>query len=405
MMKYLTAIYMRISKADKNTLETNSIVNQRRIIESYIKDKNEIKVIMEIKDDGFSGMNFNRPGFNKMIREIEKNNINCVIVKDLSRFGRNYLEVGKYIERIFPLLGVRFISVMDGYDSINHDELMDLMLPFKNLINDMYTRDISIKIKSSLKSKKERGEYLGAFPPYGYKKVNSKLVIDENTAGIVKNICHMALAGFSSSFIAEYLNEIGTLSPLEYKKTTDNRYFTAFSKDKKAVWNPTAIKLILERETNENILNYNLILEKEERERLVSKLKNDVRCPCKKPCTYIFSGMVYCGKCGGNMVRKSMKKGDREYAYYVCKDCKIKGLGKNNGISEKKLENEINLEINQHKKVKLNFDYINLRGEYQDWDLQNLINERLKVIMCLERIIVGRDEKIEVLWFDDRKDV
>ena len=137
MMKYLTAIYMRISKADKNTLETNSIVNQRRIIESYIKDKNEIKVIMEIKDDGFSGMNFNRPGFNKMIREIEKNNINCVIVKDLSRFGRNYLEVGKYIERIFPLLGVRFISVMDGYNSINHDELMDLMLPFKNLINDI----------------------------------------------------------------------------------------------------------------------------------------------------------------------------------------------------------------------------------------------------------------------------
>lgn len=166
---YYAAPYYRISMDDGDLAvsgkgESNSISNQRSLIEDYVKDKQDIILCGERIDDGFSGVNFERPAFKAMIEDIKAGRINCVIVKDLSRFGRNYIEVGRYVQKIFPYLGVRFIAINDHYDSIDTDDMEDsIMLPFKNLINDSYSRDLSIKVRSQFEIKRKRGEFIGSF--------------------------------------------------------------------------------------------------------------------------------------------------------------------------------------------------------------------------------------------------
>ena len=156
---YYAAIYLRLSKEDGDfsqgeKKESNSIANQRKLIEDYLKRHPEIIRVQEFCDDGFTGANFDRPDFQKMIEQVKKKKINCIIVKDLSRFGRDYIESGKYIEKIFPALGIRFIAINDNYDSaMNQQAGNEIILPFKNLINDSYSRDISIKVRSTWTSR------------------------------------------------------------------------------------------------------------------------------------------------------------------------------------------------------------------------------------------------------------
>lgn len=194
---YHAAIYVRLSKEDGDVAtagkrESNSISNQKDLIKNFLKDKKDIVVVSERVDDGYSGSNFERPAFQMMLEDIKKGIVDCVVVKDLSRFGREYIDAGKYIERLFPALGVRFIAVNDHYDSLEGKSQADeIVIPFKNLINDAYCRDISIKIRSHLEVKRKNGEYIGAFTPYGYQKDSdnkNKLVIDAYAAGIVKEI-------------------------------------------------------------------------------------------------------------------------------------------------------------------------------------------------------------------------
>ena len=152
---YNAAVYLRLSKEDGDVTEgsktvSNSIVNQEELVRDYLKSQADIRVYSVYKDDGYSGVNFDRPMFQKMLEDIKSGVVNCVIVKDLSRFGRNYIESGRYIEKIFPMLGVRFIAVNDHYDSLSEDTGADMIIPFKNLINDAYCRDISIKVRSHL---------------------------------------------------------------------------------------------------------------------------------------------------------------------------------------------------------------------------------------------------------------
>lgn len=191
---YQTGLYLRLSKEDGDVAEgsklvSNSISNQKALIMDFLKSHPEIKVYSEYVDDGYSGVNFERPNFQRMLEDIRSGKINCVIVKDLSRFGRNYIEAGRYIEKIFPMLGVRFIAITDGYDSLESENNYgsDMVIPFKNLINDAYCRDISVKIRSHLEMKRKRGEYIGAFAVYGYlKDENNKnqLIADEYASGV-----------------------------------------------------------------------------------------------------------------------------------------------------------------------------------------------------------------------------
>ena len=193
---YRTAIYCRLSREDGDKVESNlsredgdkvesnSIASQRAICEDYIARHDDLEIVCEpFVDDGYSGVSFNRPNFKKLEDAIRKGAIDCIVVKDLSRFSRNYIDGGRYLEKIFPQLGIRFIAVNDAYDSLTGDPQSDsFVIPFKNLINDSYCKDISMKIRSSLEVKQKNGEFVGAFAPYGYKKSpenKNQLVVDK----------------------------------------------------------------------------------------------------------------------------------------------------------------------------------------------------------------------------------
>ena len=156
-------------------------------------------------DDGFAGSNFQRPGFQAMMELVRAKKINCIVVKDLSRFGRDHLEAGEYIERLFPFLGVRFIAINDNYDSLHpHAESDEIIVPFKNLINEAYCRDTSIKIRSQLEIKRQRGDFIGSFAVFGYQKDPSdhhKLLIDDFAADVVRDIFNWKLDGDRKSVV------------------------------------------------------------------------------------------------------------------------------------------------------------------------------------------------------------
>ena len=174
---FKVAIYLRLSKDDgdlsvseNGKAESNSIHNQRELLHNFLKQHPELELYDEYKDDGWTGTNFDRPGFNRMLEDIRQGKVTCVVVKDLSRFGRDYIDCGKYIEKIFPQLGVRFISVNDNYDTFAMSSSDNIVVPFKNLINDSYSRDISIKVRTNLEVKRRQGEFIGNFAVYGYMK-------------------------------------------------------------------------------------------------------------------------------------------------------------------------------------------------------------------------------------------
>ena len=165
--RYRTALYLRLSREDGDKTEGDSIANQRTLLEAYAADHPELCIVDEFVDDGYSGSNFERPAFQRLFQELEQGTVNCILVKDLSRFGRNYIEVGRYLERIFPVMRVRLIAVTDNYDSQSAWKTSDsIMVPMRNLLNDAYCRDISVKIKSQLAVKRKRGDFVGSFAAY-----------------------------------------------------------------------------------------------------------------------------------------------------------------------------------------------------------------------------------------------
>lgn len=217
---YIAGLYLRLSK-DDGAGESSSISTQRNILLSYAKDNN-FRIYDEYVDDGWSGTNFERPEFKRMIKDIESGHINLVLTKDLSRLGRDYITAGQYTEIYFPSKGVRYIAINDGYDS---DSQYTDIVPFKNVLNEMYARDTSRKIRSAFISKMEQGSYIGNFAPYGYKKDESNknhLVIDEEAAPIVSKIFKMAANGVRLVEIASYLNDNDILSPIMYRCRNNN---------------------------------------------------------------------------------------------------------------------------------------------------------------------------------------
>ena len=349
---YHAAIYVRLSKEDGDVAtagkrESNSISNQKNLIKNFLKDKKDIVVVSERVDDGYSGSNFERPAFQMMLEDIKKGIVDCVVVKDLSRFGREYIDAGKYIERLFPALGVRFIAVNDHYDSLEGKSQADeIVIPFKNLINDAYCRDISIKIRSHLEVKRKNGEYIGAFTPYGYQKDSdnkNKLVIDVYAADIVKEIYRMKLSGMSQTAIANALNKQGVLSPMEYKHSLGIRIQDNFKTHEQAEWSAMSVKRILENEVYTGTLvqgkrttpnhkvkklmkkpetdwvriekNHEAIVSEREFALVQRLLGIDTRTSPNEEKVYPLSGLVVCGDCGAMMIKRDVPAGGKVYAY------------------------------------------------------------------------------------------
>ena len=357
---FLAAMYLRLSRDDSDIgnvtdrngiikLESNSIGSQRELIRAYIHKQQEIELYDVYVDDGYSGSNFDRPEFKRMMRDIEAGRVNCVIVKDLSRFGRDYIEVGRYIQKIFPALSVRFIALTDYYDSYSADiGESNIVLPVKNFINDSYCRDISTKVKSQFEVKRKKGECVAPFVVYGYKKDDkdkNHLVVDKYAAENVKKIFKWKMEGMAISAIADKLNDLGILSPREYKKTQGN-YRGGFSGNATSIWSSATVKRIL---TNEVYIGH-LIQGKTEKvnykvkksvekpreewikventhEGIVSPdtfyivnnlLKTDSRVSPTIEKNSFFSGLLVCGDCKEQMIRRMNRYKDREKIYYIC---------------------------------------------------------------------------------------
>lgn len=250
MKLYKACLYLRLSDEDKRNIEDNSIGNQKKICLEHLKKLPEIEVIASYIDNGASGTNFSRSGFKQMLQDLTKGEINCVVVKDLSRLGRNYLETSEYLEKIFPEAGIRFIAVNNGYDSIRKlNGKQEIVIPFSNIVNDMYAKDVSRKIRSSIETLMKSGEFLppSGSIPYGYLRdeKNNTYIIDEETAPIVQEIFKMKLQGVSDGEIIRTLNRKQIPSPGKIRYL---RGMTKAEKYKDAVWIGSTLRKLLSNE-------------------------------------------------------------------------------------------------------------------------------------------------------------
>ena len=365
---YNACIYARLSRDDGDKLESDSIINQKALIRDFLSKHPEIHAVSEKTDDGYSGVNFDRPAFQEMMEDIRSGKINCVVVKDLSRFGRNYIEAGNYIERVFPFLGVRFIAINDNYDSLDRNQSDSLIIPFKNLINDAYCKDISVKIRSQLEIKRKKGQFIGAFAAYGYLKDeedHNKLVVDTYASEIVRAIFKWKIQGMSQGRIANKLNMQGVLCPMEYKLSLGMKVQTNFRVHKKALWSSKTVTRILTNEIYTGVLvqgkvgtpNYKIkkimprdeadwirvegvipvIVDRDMFDSVQMILAKDIRIAPDEDVVYPLSGFVKCADCGQNMVRKSYNAGGKSYSYFICSTRKAGKGCSTHSISEEKL--------------------------------------------------------------------
>ena len=337
-----TALYVRLSRDDENEGDSNSIQHQIEILTKYCKD-HAISRYQIYKDDGFSGTNFKRPGFLDMIGDIEAGLVNMVIVKDMSRFGRNYLEVGLYTEIRFPEMGVRFIAVNDGVDS--DDQMGNDFTPFRNIINEWYAKDTSKKIRAVFRNKGMSGQRLAVNAPYGYiKGEDGHLLVDEETAPVVELIFQLCVEGNGPGKIARMLKEreIPTPGTITFQRTGQtSRYFP----DDPCRWNPATVLSILGqdaylgRTTNfkttklsykskKTVINspdkwavfegtHEAIIDKETWE-IVQKSREHRRRPTKMGEMGLFSGLAYCADCSAKLYHHRSITLTKEQESYIC---------------------------------------------------------------------------------------
>lgn len=360
---YRVVLYLRLSSDDGDKRESDSISNQRILTRGYLDGKSEFVIVREFVDDGFTGTNFDRPDFQEMMRYLEEGKADCIVCKDLSRFGRDFSGVLQYVERILPQMGIRLILVNDNYDSNfpNHDFIT---LRMKSLINDIYPADTSRSVRANLLAKMTDGQCVAAFAFYGYMKSpedKHKLVIDPVAGAVVQDIYHLKLKGYSYSGIAEILNLRGILPPLAYKQLyLGQNLKTGFQTKGKSRWEATMVRRILMDERYTGVLlqgrtttpNHKVkrIIHKPEDEwvrvenafeglidkytfMVVAKLlERDTRKSAGGMA--LLSGLVECGDCHQNMVRKSP---DSRNYYYVCSTSLYEKECTSHSISEKRL--------------------------------------------------------------------
>lgn len=369
MPTYKATAYIRLSYTDDRSSESDSVANQRKLIENFVERNPDIEVVSYKVDDGYSGIIFDRPAFKEMMQDVTNGEINCVIVKDLSRLGREYIETGRYLRRVFPAYGVRFIAITDNIDTAQESSGDDLTVSVKNIMNEAYCRDISVKTRTSLDVKRRNGDFVGAFTVYGYIKSEDNknlLVPDPYASRVVQNIFQMRLEGSSALRIANELNRLGILSPLAYKKNHGLPYAKKGYADREdCKWSATTIIRMLQDETYTGTLvqgkqgtsNYKIkqMEQKPESEwiripdaheplitkqdfDLVQRIRGlDTRTSPKQDTVYLFSGVLICGCCGSRMTRKTNRVNGKEYHYYYCPTGKKHGCANPVMLKESKL--------------------------------------------------------------------
>lgn len=351
---YKAAVYLRLSRDDEERggarQESNSIGSQREMIRSYIRQQGNMEIYDVYVDDGYSGVNFNRPEFQRMMKDIRAGNVDCVIVKDLSRLGRDYIEAGRLIQKTFPAFCVRFIALTDHFDSLTADDNeRSMVVPVKNFVNDSYARDISDKVRSHLKVKRERGDFIGAFAAYGYQKSKddrNRLVPDDYAAGIVKKIFAWKIEGYSNLAISGMLDAAGILSPMEYKRVRGEKYHTGFVSGAQAKWSAVAVKRILTNETytgtlvqgKEEKVSYKIkksirkpeeewvrvknaheaIISREDYQVVQELLQTDTRAGGGEKKAHRYVGLLFCGDCMEPMIRRVTHCRGKESVAYIC---------------------------------------------------------------------------------------
>ena len=348
----ITAIYCRLSRDDEQAGESNSIVNQKAILKKYAKEQG-FRNIQFFVDDGFSGANFNRPEWQRMIAMVEADQIGVLLAKDMSRIGRNYLEVGFYTEILFPKHNVRFIAINSGVDSAN--QMDNDFMPFLNIINEFYVKDSSKKVKASMKQKGESGEYLTTNPPYGYMKdpdnPKKHWIIDDEAAAIVRQIFVWCMEGFGPSQIAKRLKEAKVDCPtVHWAKMGRNA--PAKPPDDPFDWAPRTISGILERQeylghmvnfrthrqsykSKKKIENpqsewkifentHDAIVDEETFFR-VQELRKNKRRPARTGKSNMFSGVVRCADCGEKLYYCTSKNFETRQDHFICSTTRRRG--------------------------------------------------------------------------------
>ena len=435
---FKVAIYLRLSKEDDDLScssgaksESNSISNQRKLIYDFMKSHPELELYDEYKDDGKSGSNFDRAEFQRMMKDIEAGKVNCVVVKDQSRFGRDYIDVGKYKEKIFPKLGVRFITINEGYDSLSATSSDDLAFTINSFVYDFYIRDISTKIRTNLTAKKQNGEYAGAFVAYGYVKDSndkSKLVVDQFAADVVRDIFRWKIEGLSPQNIAVRLNELGIPSPAEYKKLSGSNYKTSFQTSSKAVWSHVSVRRILKNEIYLGVMiqgkrttpNYKTktVVTKAESEwlrvegtheaiisvrdfELVQELlRDDTHCRAGDVTVPVYAGRIYCGDCGAAAVRKTVSYAGRRYVYYVCNANKHdKTVCSRHSIREDVLDQVIYQTVRHQIDLLLDVDKALRQFENLSWEKHKL--KQLDASIEIQEEVVRKNNTLRLGIYED----
>ena len=372
---YQVGIYLRLSNDDGDKAESDSISSQRSMIENYVDKHEDMLVRKEYCDDGYTGTNFKRPGMQELLRDAENGLINCVVVKDLSRFGRNYIEVGKYLEQYFPMHSIRFIAINDNYDSLYATPNDEFIMPIRNVFNAHYSKDISKKVKSSFRIKQSEGEFVGAFAGYGYQKDpkdRHKLMIDEEAAVIVRRIFRMYIEGQGKISITHRLNEEKIPCPSEYKRLKGLAYHNAKRLESTKYWTYATVSRILcnemyignmvqnrtERKTVRGKATkmqeekwivvkgtHEPIIDRETWEIAQELLKRKNRQLNMNTNIGLFSGFIKCGDCGRNC-SKVVRRGT---VYYLCGTYKrySSKLCSDHGVQEAMLEQLILEKLNE----------------------------------------------------------
>ncbi len=337
------AAYCRLSKDDGENKISESIENQMKLIREYVSKSEDLEIADVYIDDGYSGLYFaDRPQFQRMMEDIYRGKIQGVITKDISRLGREHIETSNYIERVFPSLGIRYIAILDGVDSVSHSN--EELAQFKTLFNDMYSRDISKKIRGALSAQKKKGQFMSGFAPYGYirdPEDKHHFLVDEKAAGVVRRIFCMYLEGYSRDGIAKKLNEEGVLPPSEYKRKVQGlKYANAREKAGVKGWAYPTINVILKNRVYTGVMiqhksekisykvrkcqyipeeeqyivegTHEAIISRDTFEQVRGLMKKRSRRPgflseVKKVNPY--AGFLFCGDCGYNMQRVTCRDG------------------------------------------------------------------------------------------------
>ena len=424
---YRAVKYLRLSEQDGDKQESESIENQRDIIDNFINNNDDLKAVGEYIDDGYTGGNFDRPDFKRMIQDIEDGKIDCIITKDLSRFGRDHIDTGYYLERYLPSKSIRYIAIGDSVDTINARGLQ--FLSFKLSYNDYYIQDISKKIKSVKKKKMENGEYQAGIAPYGYKKdenIKNHLVIDENVYKVVQEIFDMyGNKGMSTIKIADKLNRRNIVPPAVYMNMPCTKR-KCKNPSGEYVWLRTTIGNMLK---NQTYLGYVVSGKKEQispkikkgrqkkkeefiviknmhdpiiDEELWKKVQdrfNSFNTDNKKKYNYILKGIVYCGECGNEatfMHSISKNKSGKVYwegNYAICKKrnnyirlCENKIIGEHIILRELKkvIQNELNKIDITSKEIKETYKKAKVKSDTREKKNKLIIESKNKELKEIE---------------------